>query len=138
VELNPHHAFSNNVLCSMLASAGQSEEAISWGERALQLNPTDPQNFLFLTHLALAQLGAGNYEKSAELARDVIRQRPDFDEPHILLASALGYLDRIKEAAEAMGPFAETATEFIEGRLYWADVTKQCVRDGLRKAGLAA
>jgi len=137
VELNPHHAFSNNVRGAVLAHAGQFSEAIPWIERALQLNPLDPQNHLFLTHLALAHLGAGNYPKAIELAHDAIRRKPGFIEPHVLLAAALGYQDRSEEAARAIDPFGNRASAFVTEHPIFAPVTKACILDGLGRAGLS-
>ena len=138
VDLNPHRAFSNQVLGNMLIIAGRFDEGIPWIERALKLNPLDPQNHLFVTHLALAHLGGGDFPRAVELARDAIRRQPDFNEPHVLLAAALGHLEQVAEARDAITPFGDIAPTFVEReRPYWSDATKQCVAAGLRKAGLA-
>jgi hypothetical protein len=75
-------------------------------------------------------------KKAVDLARDAIRRRPDFDEAHVLLASALGQLDLVDEAVGAIRHVQGEASEFVESRTFWARVTKECVLDGLRKAGL--
>ena len=63
VELNPFDAFANNIYGAMLGLAsGDYEAAIPWFEKAHSLNPLDPQQYLYLTQQAFAELGAGRYE----------------------------------------------------------------------------
>ena len=47
---------------------------------------------------ALAHLRGDHHQQAVDLARDGVRRRPDLDEAHVLLASALGHLDRADEA----------------------------------------
>ena len=137
VELNPHRAWTNNSLGNALITAGKFEEGIPWIENALRLDPLDPRQHLLLTHLALGHLGVGNYEKAIELAGDAIRRRPDFIEPHFLMASAFGYLAQPEDAKRAIGSFLEASKEYIREARWYALVTKDCILDGLRKASLA-
>ena len=138
VGLNPPNAMANNVLGvqSALGSA-RYEDGIPWFERALQLNPLDPQYFLIATQLAFAHLGAGQFEKAAEYAHDAIRQRPDFLETRVVLASALGHLERAEEARTAIEGFRDVARDFVERHVLYARELKDCILDGLRKAGLS-
>ncbi|MCZ6885733.1 MAG: tetratricopeptide repeat protein, partial [Alphaproteobacteria bacterium] len=103
---------------------------------ALQLNPLDPQYYLIATQLALAHLGAGQFEKAAEYAHDAIRQQPDFLETRIALASALGHLERTEEARTAIEGLGDAAGDFVERHVLYARELKDCILDGLRKAGL--
>ncbi len=137
VDLNPHNATANNVLGVTLAlGAARYEEGIPWFDRALQLNPLDPQYYLIATQLAFAHLGAGQFEKAAEYAHDAIRQQPDFLETRVVLASALGHLDRAEEARTAIEGFRDVAGDFVERHVLFARGLKDCILDGLRKAGL--
>jgi predicted Zn-dependent protease len=102
----------------------------------LKLNPIDPQNYLFYTHLALGHLGAGRQEDAAQNAREAVRLKPDFGESRVLLASALGYLGRKSEAVQALGPLFKKVSDYVDGRRIWAPVVKELVLNGLKKVGL--
>ncbi len=121
---------------NLALGSARYEEGIPWFERALQLNPLDPQHYLLATNLALAHLGAGQFEKAAEYAHDAIRHRPDFLETRVVLASALGHLERAEEARTAIEGFRDVAGDFVERHVVYARELKDCILDGLRKAGL--
>ncbi len=76
VQLNPHNATANRMLGATLSTTtARYEEGIPWLERALQLNPSDPQHQIVAFHLAVAHLGAGRYDEAIRHARDaVLRQ----------------------------------------------------------------
>ncbi len=136
VELNPHNAFANSVLGVALSWAGaRYEEGIPWLERALRLNPLDPQRHLLSTHLALATLCAGRYETAEAQANDAIRRRPDFLEARVVLASVLGYMGRTEQAQKAVEALGDGAGDFVEAHPLLARQTKDLVMTGLRKAG---
>ena len=118
-----------------IASA-RYEEGIPWFERALQLNPSDPQHQVYATQLALAHLGAERFEIAEKLARDAIRRRPDFLEGVIALAASLGYLGRAEEARAAIEGHEDVAPSFIERHVVYAPELKDCLLEGLRRAGL--
>jgi adenylate cyclase len=137
VELNPNNAFALQILgASLSVIAARYEEGIPWIERALELDPLDPQKHLYLTHLAIAHLCAGHYEKAVDFAKQALRQQPDFLESRITLASALGYLGREAEARLALEDRENLARRFVKEEPRWAQETKQRVLDGLSKAGL--
>jgi TolB-like protein/Tfp pilus assembly protein PilF len=137
VELNPHRAWTNNLLGNVLINAGRFAEGIPWVESALRLNPLDPRQHLLFTHLSLGHLGAGNYEMTVDLARDALRRRPDYMEPQYLLASAYGYLDKPDKAEQAIGSSLDAAKDYIRESRWYSTATKECILDGLRRAGLA-
>ena len=87
--------------------------------------------------MALGHLGAGNYEKAIELAGEAVRRRPDFMEPHFILASAYGYLDKPEEAKQAIGAFLEAGIDYVRNARWYSVQTRDRILDGLRKAGLA-
>ena len=137
VECNPFDAYTNSILGDILVWSGHFEQGLPLIEKARKLNPMDTRSHLIDTHLALAHLGLGRYERAIEHARDAIRCKPDFAEPHILLASALGYLGKSEEAIGTLEPFEESTRQYFERQPLYAQVTKDCILDGLRKAGLA-
>ncbi len=136
VELNPFDPYAKNVLGGLLAlGAGRFEEGIPWIEQAVQLSPKDPQLHLNIGNLALASLGAGQYEKAIKHARESLRRRPGYFEAQATLASALGYLGRPQEALVEIEMFKSVVRERVERNALFARVTKDCILDGLRKAG---
>ncbi len=137
IQLNPHNADANNMMGSSLSTAAaRYEEGIPWFERALQLNPSDPQHQVFTTQLAFAHLGAGRFELAVKLARDAIRRQPDFLEGVIALAGSLGYLGRVEEARAAIEGHENAAPSFIELHVTYGRELKDCLLEGLRRAGL--
>jgi adenylate cyclase len=136
IELNPQDALATWSLGTYLYFDGHAEEGIPWIEKALDLNPLDPLNYVVKTHLAAAKICAGDHEQAAELARDAIRQRPDYLDSHVALATALSYLGRTDDAQQAIGEFHDKAWDYVESHPLWGQETKDVFRAGLRKAGL--
>ncbi len=137
IQLNPHNVDANNMMGSALSTAAaRYDEGIPWFERALQLNPSDPQHQIYTTQLAFAHLGAGRFELAAKLARDAIRRQPDFLEGVIALAASLGYLGHAEEARTAIEGHEDAAPGFIERHVTYAPELKECLLEGLRRAGL--
>lgn len=137
LSLNPQNTTATMSMGIVYAfKKDEPEEGIRWLEKALEINPLDPRGFIIKTHLAIANICAGNYERSAELARDAIRQRADYLESRAALASALGYLDRNLDAAQAIGELRDRVAEYAESYPLWGETTKNTVLTGLRKAGL--
>ena len=121
---------------ALSTSAARYYEGIPWFERALQLNPFDTQQPVFVINLALAHLGAGRYDEANRLAREAIRRQPDFLEGAITLAASLGYLGRAEEARAAIEGHEDAAPGFIEPHMTYARELKDCLLEGLRRAGL--
>ena len=137
IQLNPHNADANNMMGGSLSLASaRYEEGIPWLERALQLNPSDPQHQVFVINLALAHLGAGRYDEAIRLAREANRRQPDFLEGLIVQATSLGYLERAEEARAVIAGHGESAPGFIERHVTYAPELKDRLLEGLRRAGL--
>ena len=75
-------------------------------------------------------------EKAIDCAQETIRQKGNFIEANIYLASALGYLSRGAEALQALGPFEKEAWAWVENFPYFSQPTKNHILEGLRKTGL--
>lgn len=137
VALNPFDAYAQVVLGNALMMLPECrEEAVSSLTRALELNPQDPQNFQIRTFLAAGYLCIGRYDMAVDLARTASRDNPDFIESHIVLASALGHLDRGDEARIALGKFNDEALAYVDGRPTWTEEMRSLVLSGLGRAGL--
>jgi tetratricopeptide (TPR) repeat protein len=137
VALNSNDAYACNILGATLSlAAARYQEGIPWFEKALELNPVDPQKHNYLSQLAVAKLCNGQHEAAIENAVEVMRDAPGYFEARVALASAYGYLGRTEDAQKIVEGFDETAQSFVEREPRWADETKNYVLDGLRKAGL--
>jgi len=138
VELNPQNSMANWNLGYILYISGRADEAIPRIEKALDLNPLDPRNYVVMVHLATAKLCVGDYESAAELAGASMQQRPDYIDARMTLAAALGYLGRANEAQDAIGEFRSRAQDYLEDHFHapWRPRVKDQFLVGLRKAGL--
>ena len=137
LKLNPHDTDAQVSLGTILTFWGQPKEAIGLLESGLEHNPLEPRNFNFMAHLSLAYLCLGEYDMATNWGRESTRRNPDFFESHVNLASALGYLDRGDDALELLARFDGSASDYVAGRAWIHQDVKDCLSEGLRKAGLA-
>jgi tetratricopeptide (TPR) repeat protein len=72
----------------MLSWAGRCEDGIIAARRALRLSPRDPFSAIVAYLAAGAELVGGNYQEAMRLAREAIRQRPDFVGVYRVLTAA--------------------------------------------------
>jgi adenylate cyclase len=79
-------------------NAGHAAEAIDPTEHGLRLSPFDPQNFIFLTYLAIAQYFAGSREAALQTATRALSIRPGWVPTLETLAICCAALDRLEEA----------------------------------------
>ena len=120
MEINPQNSLASWTLGVFLYLNRRAEEEIPWIEKALDINPLDPRNYIVQTHLAVAKICVGNYEEAAKFVREATRQRSDYIESHVVLATALGYLDRTDEAIQAVDEFRNEARDYAENHQFWA------------------
>jgi TolB-like protein len=86
----------------VLATGGDAERGIDWGERALRLSPLDPINYGPCFAITLGHLQRGEYEAAAEAARRCFQANPHWSFSYVLLAAThagLGRVDAAKDAA---------------------------------------
>jgi TolB-like protein/Tfp pilus assembly protein PilF len=77
---------------------GDHELAIRHLERAMALNPLDPEFAYVLAGLAFAHFGAGHYAEAAEIATRAVRADPDFMPGEGALLNSLAAAGRWDEA----------------------------------------
>lgn len=139
VALNPNDADSRHALGNKLDLAGDPE-GIALMEQAQRLNPQDPQRHMQLSFLARAYLNARRYDDSVETARRAVQWRPDYPHAYYVLALALGYQGREREARAALDECERLHQGFVEKRADWRpyrdDNSNQHLREGRYKAGL--
>ncbi len=139
-ELNPSNARALANLGNVLDLTGQPEEGIANMERAVEINPLDPNNYLYFTFLSRAHMNARRYADCATWAKRALRLRPDYPNALFILAVGLGHLDRSEEAHVALADCERVHPSFIAKRSSWRPyrdpANNDHVWDGLRKAGL--
>jgi adenylate cyclase len=101
-DLNPSDWSTNVGLGHALAMSGRPDDGIHQIKADLKLNPRDPRNYIYVGFLARAHFAAGRYDEVQHLARDAVRRQPASPEGYLNLAAALGQLDWIEEAREAL------------------------------------
>ena len=76
------------------------------------------------------------FDEAIEYARDAVRRRPDYPDGVIALAASLGYEGRAEEARAAIKEHENSIPSYIEQHPIYAPELKECLLNGLRKAGL--
>ena len=138
VKLNPYSTGACWSYGAFLYFYGRAKESLPWFEKALELNPLDPRNYIVNAHYAAANLCVGKFEQATELARAAAAQRPDYIDARLTLAAALGHLGRDAEACEAIGEFRDQAKNWAEDHPMksWRENVKKHYLAGFEKAGL--
>ena len=139
IELNPSNASAYSNLGYALAVAGKPEDGIPHSERGLELNPQDPRNAHYLAMQALTLLTAQRYDDAVRAARKAVERRADTPHAYLYLAVALGHLDRLSEAREALEACHRLQPEYVNRALRWIKFKRESDKglflEGLRKAG---
>ncbi len=143
LEINPSQTRAHYGLGATYAFSGRSEVSLPHLEQAIRLSPHDAHMGSFLARAAHAHLNLGDYDQAIKWARKALRL-PNFQwSRHIILASALGHLNRGGEAQPAIDHVLERIPTFSAA--YMLDHSpiednadfKHLV-DGLQKAGFSA
>jgi class 3 adenylate cyclase/TolB-like protein len=132
IELTPYDAFTLGDLTFAMAAAGNTEEAIEWGQKALRIDPHSPD--FAVASLGFAHYLAGHYEA----ALDVLRKLNDPGNPY--LAVVYVRLGRLAEARATMAAYMKavpTDTMAVETRLPIKDpAVRERYLNDLRAAGM--
>jgi tetratricopeptide (TPR) repeat protein len=86
--LNPNFALAWAYYGQMLSWAGRCEDGIIAARRALRQSPRDTYSAIVANLAASAEFLGGNYHEAVRLAREAIRQRPDFVGVYRVLTAA--------------------------------------------------
>jgi len=98
VALSPSSGFTYIMGSIVRAWAGESEQAIEWGEQGLRLSPFDPFAYGAWHGIAIGRFRQGRYEDAANAVRKAIQRNPGFSYPRVILTAALVKLGHIDEA----------------------------------------
>jgi adenylate cyclase len=141
VALNPNHRVVLALASVANIFAGDLDEAIACGMRALQLSPGAPDNYDCLEHIAAAHFFAGRFYEAAQWAQRSIDLEKAFASSHLFLAASNAHLGRNEEARAAMTVALQlrpdfTIAMFVSGPpRRFPERTKLWV-EGMRMAGM--
>lgn len=140
VEINPNDAWSLATLGNALDLAGRPHEALPCLERAMVLMPRGPNLKFFLAVGSRVCLNKRDYAAAESWSRRSIEIDPSVARPHLMLAAALAYLGRIKEARAAFEACEHAQPGFAATWAGWREYRNPAdndhIVDGLRKAGM--
>jgi adenylate cyclase len=140
VAINPNSAYAWRNSGFAFAFAGRAEQALTYFERALRLNPRDPRAHDTLVGMALALIQLERDAEGITTARKAIQQRPTFAGAWRMLAAGLALAGRLEEARDALRHVLEldpTCTlETMYLRFGHSETARARFYDGLRKAGM--
>jgi adenylate cyclase len=123
-----------------MATGGEADRGIDWGERALRLSPLDPINYGPCLAVTLGHLQRGEYEAAAEAARKSFQANPNWSFAHMLLAATHAKLGHIAAARHAAGRVLELEPGYsIKGMCAAGDFHASIagpLSEALREAGL--
>jgi adenylate cyclase len=124
----------------VMATGGDAERGIDWGERALRLSPFDPMRYGTCLAISFGHFQRGEYEAAAEAARQVFQANPNWSFAHMLLAATHAKLGRLDAAKAAAARVLELQPGYtISGMCAAIDLHASIaasVSDALRSAGL--
>ncbi len=141
VDLNPSYAQAHYALGMALGTSGRPADAVAPIETAMRLNPHDPYNGQFMTHLAEALLFLHRHDEALDWARQSLRQPNIQWSRWAMLISILGHTGEIEEARQSIDALARLAPDvdvaFV--RDYWPisdAASMDYLLEGLAKAGM--
>ena len=109
IELNPSLVDAWYHLAWLLELFERDEEAIEYGEKAVELDPLSP---IWSAWLADQYRDAGDYDRALELAQSVVALNPQYPVARYALGNVYLELGRYEEAIEAHS--------ILEQRPFWA------------------
>ena len=139
IALDPNSSEGYLAQGQVLDYAGRHAEVIEQFDRAIRLDPEDPDMVLHLT--AHAHFMLGRYEEAVALLRRRIARNPATDASRVLLAAAYGHLGSLDDARtawrEALRVNPDYSFEHRRKILPYKDPAQfERIVEGLAKAGL--
>jgi adenylate cyclase len=137
--VSPNLADAHGEKGAILIFSGRPKEGVTALERCIRLDPG--RSALRLNQIALGLYFSRDYGAAVEAAKRAIRSYPDYPNTHRWLAAALGQLDRVREAKEALEQAVAIAPVafdmYIRTQPPWMRREDHVhMLEGLRKAGL--
>lgn len=142
LRLNPNFSLAQGYYGLLFFYCGRGEEAELATARALRLSPRDPLSAVYFGIAAGAQFTKRNYKEAVRLAREAVRQRPDFPASHRILTAAAGMAGDDDAARAALQELRRVqphiSLEWMIKRIpFQQEPDLQHYLEGVRRAGLA-
>ena len=100
--MSPNLAHAHGVLGATLVFSGHPKPGVAALEKGVRLDPRGPQRAVRLNQIAVGLYFCREYEAAAQMAKQVIREYPEYPQSYRWLAVALGQLGRTDEAKQAL------------------------------------
>jgi predicted Zn-dependent protease len=100
--LNPHYPSAHGDLAEILALQGRTDDAMRCVEESTRLRANDPTAFWRFHTTVIAKFAAGDDWGALEMARKVVRAKPDFLLASVYWAASAASTDNFGEAAQAV------------------------------------
>jgi TolB-like protein len=141
ISLNPNLAIAWCFSGFALTYLGEHAKALARMGKAIELSPSDPHLFFFLSATIMPRLLLGEYEEAAAAGRGAIELNPWFSSSFKGCLAALGHLGLTGEAASMMARLLRMEPGFtVQNAIRRSpmSVAEDIIRysDGLRRAGL--
>lgn len=102
ISLNPNYANAHGDLAALYALKGQTEQALHEANEAMRVGPLDSTEFWRYHSVAVAKFANGDDSEALEVARKVVRTRPDFVRGALYWAAAAMATGNDEEASRAI------------------------------------
>jgi TolB-like protein len=140
LDINPHCSLAHGSIGTVLAWAGESDNAIKNNELALRINPDDPSNFFRHLGLALAHYLASRYDQALHHATSVVQVRPQWWLGQLLIAASAAKTGRLEDASRTLDELEVVRPglncELLSVLPFANARDREHLMEGLRKAGL--
>ncbi len=100
--ISPSLALGHGVVGSVLVFSGHPKRGLAPLERSIRLDPRAPRRVIRLNQIAIGLYFSREYDAAVKMAKQVIRESPEYPPGNRWLAAALGQLGRMDEAKQAL------------------------------------
>lgn len=141
LRLNPNFSPARGLYGVALSYRGRWEDGNSAARQALRFSPRDPFAGIYNGVAAYCQYIGRNYDEASLLARESMRQRPDFVGAHRVLTASLGMSGHPQAAAAALAALRQAQPNISLAWLasempFEHEADKAHYLEGFRRAGL--
>jgi tetratricopeptide (TPR) repeat protein len=102
LRLNPNFSLAQGYYGLTLSYVGRWQEGAGAARRAMRLSPRDPLSAIYSGVIGYAEFVGRNYDEAMRMAREGIRQRPDFVGAYRVLTAAAAMKGDIEVAKAAL------------------------------------
>jgi TolB-like protein/Flp pilus assembly protein TadD len=102
ISINPNYANAHGDLAALYALKGETEQALFEADEAIKVGPLDATEFWRYHSIAVAKFANGDDLEALEIARKVVRTRPDFVRGALYWAAAAMATGNREEASRAI------------------------------------